>query len=70
MADQVPVDAATVRAQAGEQFHPFQQVRLALAIAADHEQPRRVQRELKAVDVAEMPEVQAVQPDGSGAVSR
>jgi hypothetical protein len=41
-----------------------------LAIAADHEQPRRLQRELKAVDVAEMPEVQAVQPDGSGAVSR
>ena len=70
VADQIPVDAAAVRAQAGEQFHPFQQVRLALAIAADHEQAGRLQRQLQAVDVAEMPEVQAVQPDGSGAVSR
>ena len=70
VADQVPVDAATVRSQAGEQFHAFQQVRLSLAIAADHEQAGRLQRQLQAVDVAEMPEVQAVQPDGSGAVSR
>ena len=70
MADQVAVVAAAVRAQAGEQLHRLQQVGFALAVAADHKQTRLGQRQLEAGDVAEVVQLQALQPDGSGAIDR
>jgi hypothetical protein len=70
MADQVPVLAAAVGAEAGEQLHRFQQVRFTLPVAADHQQARLPQLQLQAGDVAEVQQFQALQPDGSGAIAR
>ena len=69
LADHVPVAAAAMGAQAGEQLHPLQQVRFALAVGADHQQPRALQGEAEGAEVAELVEFEAVQPDGSGAAS-
>jgi hypothetical protein len=55
-------------AQAAQQLHGLQQVRLALAIAADHQQPRRVEAQAEPAIVAEVQQLQAMQPNGSGAV--
>ena len=69
VADQVPVAAAAVGAEAGEQFHPLQQIRLAFAVGADHQQPRRREGEVQTADVAVVQQLEAMQPDGTGAVS-
>jgi hypothetical protein len=66
--DQVPVAAAAVRAQAAEQLYRLEQVGFALAIAADHEQARRLDRQAELSVVAEVVQLQAMQPNGSGAV--
>ena len=66
--DQVPVAAAAVGAQAAQQLHRFEQVGLALAIAANHEQARRFDRQAQLPVVAEVVQLQAMQPNGSGAV--
>jgi hypothetical protein len=60
--------AATVGAQAAQQLHRFEQVGFALAIAAHHQQPRRRDRQAELVVVAEVVQLQAMQPNGSGAV--
>jgi hypothetical protein len=54
--------------QGREQLHSFQQIRLALAVTAHHQQPRRRELQVQLGDVAELVQLQAVQPDGSGAV--
>jgi hypothetical protein len=66
--DQVPVAAAAVRAQAAEQLYRLEQVGFALAIAADHEQAWRLDRQAELSVVAEVVQLQAMQPNGSGAV--
>ena len=66
--DQVAVGAAAVRAQAAQQLHRLQQVGFALAVAADHQQPRRLQLQLKRAVIAKLAQLQAMQPNGSGAV--
>ena len=68
VSDQVAVVAAAVRTQAGEQLHRFEQIRLPLAVAADDKKTRFRQLQLEAGDVAEVQQLQALQPDGSGAV--
>jgi hypothetical protein len=55
-------------AQTAEQLHRLQQVRLALAVAADHQQPWRLQAQLQVGEIAELVQLQAMQPNGSGAV--
>jgi len=68
LADQITVAAAAVGAQAAQQFHRLQQVGFALAIAADHQQPRRVKLQIQLAVIAELAQLQAMQPNGSGAV--
>jgi hypothetical protein len=70
VANQVAVLTAAVGAQAGEQLHRFQQVRLPLAVAPDHQKTRLRQLQGQAGDVAEVQQFQALQLDGSGAVDR
>ena len=55
-------------AQAGEQLHGLQEIGFPFPIGADHEQPRSLQLQLEPGDIAEVEQLQAVQPDGSGAV--
>jgi hypothetical protein len=57
-----------VGAQAGEQLHGLQKIGFPFSISADHEQPRSLELQLEAGDIAEVEQLQAVQPDGSGAV--
>ena len=68
LTDQITVAAAAVGAQAAQQFHRLQQVGFALAVAADHQQPRRLQLQLKRAVIAKLAQLQAMQPNGSGAV--
>jgi hypothetical protein len=56
-----------VGAQAGEQFNGLKQIRLAYAVAPQDQQPRRLQLQLQGGDIAEVKNLQATQPDGSGA---
>jgi hypothetical protein len=67
--DQVAVAAGAVGAQAAEQFHRFEQVGFAFAIGTDHQQPGGLQGQLQPTDIAKTQQLQAVQPDGSEAVS-
>jgi len=67
--DQITVAAGAVGAQAAKQFYRFQQVGFALAISPYHQQPRSFQAQLQSTDIAETQQLQAVQPDGSDAVS-
>jgi hypothetical protein len=55
-------------AQATQQLHRLQQVGFALTVAADHQQPRGLQLEGQRLDVAELAQLQAMQPNGSGAL--
>jgi hypothetical protein len=57
-----------VGAQAGEQLHGLQQIGFPFPIGTDHQQPRSLQLQFKAGDIAEVEQLQAMQPDGSGAV--
>ena len=57
-----------MRAQAAEQLYRLKQVGFALAIAADDEQARRFDRQAELPVVPEMVQLQAMQPNGSGAV--
>jgi hypothetical protein len=56
-----------MRAQAAEQFHRFQQIRLAFAIGSDHQQPWGFDLQLQPGVIAEVQQLQAMQPNGSGA---
>ena len=67
-ADQIPIGAAAMGAQAAEQLHRLQQVGFALPVAADHQQPRGLQLEGQRLDIAELAQLQAMQPNGSGAL--
>ena len=58
-----------MRAQAGEQLHRLQQIRFAGSVGADHQQPGGFQGQLQTGKIAEVQQLQAVQPDGSGAIS-
>jgi hypothetical protein len=58
-----------VGAQAAQQFHRFQQVGLALPVRPHHQQPRCLQAEIQPLDVAELLQVEKLQPDGPGAMS-
>ena len=69
VADQIPVGAAAVGAQAGQQFNTFEKIRFAFSIASDHQQPFRLEIQAQGVDVAEIKQFQAVEPDGTGAIS-
>jgi len=68
LADQITVAAAAVGAQAAQQLHRLQQVRLALAVAADHQQPRGLKAQVQLAVITELAQLQAMQPNGSGAV--
>jgi hypothetical protein len=57
-------------AQAGEQLHRLQKVGLALAVGADHQQAGSRELKTQLRDVAELAQRQALQADGSGAISR
>jgi hypothetical protein len=57
-----------VRAEAAQQLYRFEQVGFALAVAANHQQPRRLKGEGQAAVVAELAQLQAMQPNGSGAL--
>jgi hypothetical protein len=57
-----------VRAEAAQQLYRFEQVGFALAVAANHQQPRRLEGEGQAAVVAELAQLQAMQPNGSGAL--
>lgn len=67
MADQIPVVTAAVGAQAAEKFHSLKQVRLAFPVGADHEQTRLSDLERELGVVAKIEQLQAMQPNGSGA---
>ena len=56
-------------AQAGQQFNSFEKIRFAFSIASDHQQPVRLEIQAQGVDVAEIKQFQAVEPDGTGAIS-
>jgi hypothetical protein len=57
-----------MRAQAAQQLHRLEQIGFALAVAADHQQPRRLQAEAQGRVVAKLAQLQAMQPNGSGAL--
>ena len=61
--DQIAILAAAVGAQAGEKLHSFQQVRLALSVIAQHQQPRRIQLQMQLRVVAKTAQLQAVEKD-------
>jgi hypothetical protein len=66
--DQITIGAAAMGAQAAQQLHRLQQVRLALAVAADHQQPRGLKAQVQLAVITELAQLQAMQPNGSGAV--
>jgi hypothetical protein len=70
MGDQVAIGAGAVGAQAAEQFHGFEQVGLAFAIRTDYQKPGSVELQAQFGEIAKVQQLQAVQPDGSEAVSR
>ena len=53
--------------QAAQQLDRFQQVRLADAVGADHQQSRLVQLQLQHRVVPEPLQMERLEPDGSGA---
>jgi hypothetical protein len=57
-----------VGTQAAKQLHRLEQVGFAFAIAAHDQQARRRDRQAELVVVAEVEQLQAMQPNGSGAV--
>jgi hypothetical protein len=67
--DQVAVAAGAVGAQATQHLHRFEQVGFALPVGTDHQQPGSLQGQLQPTDIAKTQQLQAVQPDGSDAVS-
>lgn len=67
MADQVAVVAAAVGAQAAEQLHSLKQVRLALPVGADDQQTWLAELEGELGVVTKIEQLQAMQPNGSGA---
>ncbi|EAQ76755.1 hypothetical protein WH5701_05770 [Synechococcus sp. WH 5701] len=54
-------------AQAAEQLHRLEQVRLAFPVGADHQQTRLSELERELGVVAKIEQLQAMQPNGSGA---
>ena len=70
MADQFPVTAAAMRAQASQELYGFQQVGFPLSVGSNHQQTGSLQSQLQLRDVAKLMQVQAFQPDGSEAMSR
>ena len=66
--NQVAVAGGAMGAQAAQQLHRLQQVRLPFAVAADHQQPRRLEIQLQRGDIAELAQLQAGEPNGSRAV--
>ena len=54
-----------MRTQAAQQLHRLEQVRLALAVAADHQQPRGLELQAQLSDIAELAQLQALQPNRS-----
>ena len=69
MLDQVAVAASAVGAQAPQQLHRLEQIGFAFAVRTDHQQPGSHQGQLQSTDIAKTQQLQAVQPDGSEAVS-
>ena len=68
--DQIAILAAAVGAQAGQQLNSFQQVGLALAVIAEHQQPRRIQLQMQLRIVAKTAQLQAVEKDGGRATQQ
>jgi hypothetical protein len=65
MADQIPILGAAMGAQTPQQLHGLEQVGFALAVATDHQQARRLDGQAQLAVVAELAELQAMQPNGS-----
>jgi hypothetical protein len=63
MADQVAIGTGAVGPQAPQQFHRLQQVGLAFAVVPHHQQPRSFQGQFQPLNVAELVQLQAFQPD-------
>jgi hypothetical protein len=57
-----------VGAQAAQQLHRLQQIGFALAVAADHQQPRRLQLQAELVVVAEPLQLEALELNGARTV--
>jgi hypothetical protein len=68
--DQIAILAAAVGAQAGQQLNSFQQVGLAFAVIAEHQQPRRIQLQMQLRIVAKTAQLQAVEKDGGRATQQ
>jgi hypothetical protein len=64
--DQIAIAAAAMGAKAPQQLHRLEEVGFALPVAADHQQPRRLKSEIQAAVIAELAQLQAMQPNRSG----
>ena len=67
--DELAVVTGAVGSQAAEQLHRLEQVRFALAVAAQHQQAGRFDRQIQLADVAKAQQLQALQPNRPDAVS-
>jgi hypothetical protein len=70
MGDEVTIRAGPMGAQAAEQLHGFEQVGFAFAIRTNDQKPGRVELQVQLGEIAKVQQLQAMQPDGSEAVSR
>ena len=64
--DQIRVLAGAMGAKTSQQFHGFQQVGFADAVAADHKQARRINLQLQLAVVAELLQFEPEKPNRSG----
>jgi hypothetical protein len=67
MADEITIRAGAVGAETAQQFHGLEQVRLPSPVGPDNQKPWRPQFEPHVPVVAELQQLQAMQPNGSGA---
>ena len=65
MTDQIAIGAAAMGAEAAQQFHRFEQIRFAFTVAANDQQPRRLQIQMQRRDIAKLTQLQALQPNRS-----
>jgi hypothetical protein len=56
-------------AEAAQQLHGLQQVGFPFSVGPHHQQLRGIEREVQLLDVAEVGQLQALQPDGSQAAN-
>ena len=64
--DQIRVLAGAMGAKTSQQFHGFQQVGFADAVAADDKQARRINLQLQLAVVAELLQFEPEKPNRSG----